>query len=121
MQLNEAVSNYLQVFGRMIMYLVPMALGIYLNVSKVFSVPVLMAISIRIGLGFLLGLIWVNLFDLEGIIRAVVLMGTAAPIGFNTLVYASREHLDKEFAANIASASMLLALIYLPVLGIYLM
>ena len=54
------------------------------------------------------------LFDLHGLTRSVVLLGSAAPIGFSAVVIANRESLDRERAASAASISVLLALVYVP-------
>jgi predicted permease len=77
---------------------------------------VALAVALRVGLGFLFGLLWVALFQLEGLLRAVVLIGCAAPVGFNALVFSAQHHLDKDFAASITSVSLLLGLFYLPLM-----
>ena len=64
--------------------------------------------------GLLLGLLCVQLFDLTGMTRAVVLLGSAAPIGFSAVVVASRESLNRDLAASAASISVLLGLVYVP-------
>jgi predicted permease len=54
------------------------------------------------------------LFDLDGMTRAVLLLGAAAPIGFSAVVFADREGLHREMAASAASISVLLGLLYVP-------
>lgn len=111
-----ALADALQIAGRWIVLLVMLALGIYFDV-RLWRAPALWAaLALRLGLGLLLGLTWIGLFGLGGLSRQVVIVAVLAPIGFNTLVYASRENLDKPFAASLASLSVLLALVYLPVL-----
>jgi predicted permease len=66
--------------------------------------------------GLMLGFILVKLFDLEGLSKAVVLLGAAAPVGYNTLTFSSMENLDKEFAANLVSFSILTGIIFIPIL-----
>lgn len=105
----------LQWLGAGLVLLVPLALGMYFNPRLIRSRALLAAIGLRVGLGLCLGGLWVSLFDLQGLHRSIVMLGTAAPVGFNTLVYASLEGLDREFAASMASVSLLLALVYLPV------
>jgi len=46
--------------------------------------------------------------------RMIVLLGSSAPIGFNTITFASMEELDKEFAASLVSASIVTGIIYVP-------
>ena len=56
----------------------------------------------------------------RGTTRAVVLLGSAAPIGFSAVVVASRESLNRDLAASAASVSVLLGLVYIP-LGLWLL
>jgi predicted permease len=60
------------------------------------------------------------MFGLTGLTRAVVLLSSAAPIGFSVMVIANRESLDRELAASAASLSALFALVYVP-LGLWLL
>jgi predicted permease len=52
--------------------------------------------------------------------RAALLMGAAAPIGFNAVVLASREGLNRDLSASAASISVLLGFVYVP-LGLWLL
>ena len=78
------------------------------------SGSVLGVLALRVGLGLAIGLACVEVFGLTGLTRAVLLLGSAAPIGFSAVVIASREHLDRELAASAASLSVLLGLFYVP-------
>jgi len=77
---------------------------------------VLLAVALRPLLGLALATLWVAAWELEGLTRAVVLLGAAAPAGFNTLVFASLHGLDREAAAATVSLSFAAALLYLPLL-----
>ncbi len=101
--------------GQLTILLVPLALGIHFNVSKIRHRVLVFALLLRSGLGLALGICWVTVFNLDGISRVVVMFGAIAPVGFNTIVFAARERLDSTFAASLASISMALALVYLPV------
>ncbi len=90
------------------------ALGVLFDARLLRDGRVLAALALRIGAGLLLGFCCVWLFDLEGLLRSVVLLGSAAPIGFSAVVIANREHLHRELAASAASISVLLALAYVP-------
>lgn len=72
--------------------------------------------SIRTGIGLLLGLLFVYLFDLNGVSRTVVLVCSSAPSGLNTLVFSSMEKLDNEFAASVVSYSVIVGMILIPLL-----
>lgn len=112
----DMLADGLHEVGRVIILLIPLALGIYFDPRVADTLAVATAVAIRIGLGLVLGFLWVELFEFEGLMRAVVLIGTAAPVGFNTLVFAAQHHLNKEFAASIASVSLILGLCYLPLM-----
>jgi len=60
-------------------------------------------ILIRMGLGLFLGIIFSLLLGLDDLTNKIIIISSAAPVGFNTLTFASLEELDKEFAANILS------------------
>jgi len=66
------------------------------------------------GLALGLALSWV--FGLEGIVRDIVIICSSAPVGYNTLVLSSLENLDKDFAASLVSISLILGIIYVPLL-----
>ncbi|MFC1749674.1 AEC family transporter [Pseudomonadota bacterium] len=116
----DVILDNLQGIGQLLLFLVPFSLGIYFSLNNLDWPPLIVGLLLRSGVGLLLGLIWVNIFDLEGLSRAVVLVASAAPVGFNTLVFAVRENLDAQFAASLASLSVLIGMFYTPVL-IYLL
>ena len=100
--------------GRLILLLVIMALGVLFDAKLLRDGRVLSAVGLRIVAGLALGFLCVWLFDLQGLMRAVVLLGSAAPIGFSAVVIANREQLNREMTASAASISVLLALAYVP-------
>ncbi len=113
-QLPEPVPQILGGAGRLIVLGVILALGILFDARVLRSRLAPTAVLLRVGLGLLLGVLAVHWFDLTGVTRQVVLLGCAAPIGFNVVVIANREHLDRELAASAASLSVLLGLVYVP-------
>jgi predicted permease len=106
--------------GRVILTLVVVAVGVMFDAKMIRSKAVLLTVALRIPLGLALGFFCVWLFELEGLNRATVLLGSAAPIGFSAVVIASRESLNRDLAASAASISVLLALAYVP-LGLWLL
>jgi malate permease and related proteins len=114
-QLSEPVPQVLGTLGRLIVLGVILALGILFDARVLRSRLAPTAVLLRIGLGLALGWCAVEWLDLTGLTRQVVLLGCAAPIGFNVVVIANREHLDRELAASAASLSVLLGLIYVPI------
>lgn len=108
------LTTVLGTVGRIILLLVVVALGVLFDARLIRDKSVLATLALRMVLGLVLGFLCVWLFDLQGLTRSVVLLGSAAPIGFSAVVIASRESLDRELAASAASISVLLALAYVP-------
>ncbi len=109
-----ALLTGLQWLGGGAVLLVMVALGIYFRPRLPLLRPALWAIGLRVGAGGALALAFVALFELEGLERKIVILGAIAPVGFNTLVFAGLENLDRAFAASLVSYSLLAAMIYLP-------
>ncbi len=68
------------------------------------------------GVGLALGIALALIFNLHGVTRSVVVVCSALPIGFNTLIFANLENMDREFAATEVSISILIALFLIPYL-----
>lgn len=116
LDLIPTAENLLNIVGKPTIFLIIFSLGIYFspkinNIGKMFTV-----FAIRIGLGMTLGFIAVNLLNIDGIMRTLIVIFCGAPVGYNTLIFASLEGLDKEFAASLVSISLLLGIIYVPLL-----
>ncbi len=109
-------NTFLQLVGGLTIPLIMLALGVYFSPKLVSVTPIFVATFIRMVGGLAVGFIVVQLFGLEGLNRLIVLIGAAAPVGYNTLTFSSLEKLDKEFAANLVSFSILIGVIFLPVL-----
>ncbi len=112
--LPDLVVTVLGSVGRLILLLVIVALGVLFDARLLRDGRVLATLGLRIAAGLALGFCCVWLFSLEGLMRSVVLLGSAAPIGFSAVVIVNREHLHRELAASAASISVLLALAYVP-------
>jgi predicted permease len=108
------LTTSLRTLGQVILLLVIVALGVLFDARLMRDSRVLATLALRTVLGLVLGYLCVLLFGLEGMTRAVVLLGAAAPIGFSAVVIANRENLDRTLAASAASISVLLALAYVP-------
>lgn len=109
-------NTFLQLVGGLAIPLIMLALGIYFSPKLVNATPVFVATFIRMAGGLAVGFLIVQLFGLEGLNRLIVLIGGAAPVGYNTLTFSSLENLNKEFAANLVSFSILIGIVFLPVL-----
>ncbi|MBT3424266.1 MAG: AEC family transporter [Bacteroidetes bacterium] len=110
------IKSFLKISGDMTIPLMMLSLGIFFNPKLHKAKLVAVGIFIRMGIGLGLGILLSYLFNLDGLNRIIVIIGSAAPIGFNTLTFASLEDLDKEFAASLVSASILIGILYTPLL-----
>ncbi|UCG90497.1 MAG: AEC family transporter, partial [Candidatus Heimdallarchaeota archaeon] len=113
--------NYLlDLLGGLLTPLLMLSIGIYFNPKLEKILPVLEVISIRMGLGLLLGIIFTFLLGFNDLTSKIIIISSAAPVGFNTLTFASLEELDKEFAANILSFCIPLGIVTISLLLIIL-
>jgi hypothetical protein len=115
-ELSPTAVNFLETVGRPTIFLVIFSLGLYFhphvfNLGKMFAV-----FGLRIGVGMFLGWAFATVLGFEGIIRTLVIVFCGAPVGYNTLIFSSLEGLDKEFAASLVSISLLMGIIYVPLL-----
>ncbi len=110
------IDDFLQMVGWMMTPLVMLALGLYFSPRMTRMGPVLSAAFIRMILGFACGFLLSGLFGLEGLNRSIVIIGSAAPVGYTTLTFSFLENLDKEFAASLISFSIIMGMIITPLL-----
>jgi len=110
------INDFLGMVGWMMTPLVMLALGLYFSPKMVRMGPVFSATFIRMILGFACGYVLANLFGLEGLNRSIVMIGSAAPVGYTTLTFSYLENLDKEFAASLISFSIIMGMIITPAL-----
>lgn len=116
--LPGVAAESLKITGYMTVPLVMLSLGIHFSPKALIPAPVLLTIFIRMGIGLLLGFLFVAIFGLKGTSREVVLIISSAPSGISTMVFASMEELNKEMAADIVSYSVLAGMFLVPlVLG----
>jgi len=115
-EIPDMPSRFLKITGDLTIPLLMLVIGIYFRpVFKRFPAMVFV-ILIRMGLGLLLGWGFTELFALQGLTKVIVIVGSATPVGYNTLTFTSMENLDRDFAAGIVSLSMLIGIILTPLL-----
>jgi len=71
---------------------------------------------IKMGLGLILGVLIARLLGLHDLSFTVAMLCAAGPIGFNALTFSTLAGLDAEFASSAVSASILLGVVYIPLL-----
>lgn len=108
--------NFLSLIGLPVTPLVMIALGLYFEPRIKNMGTAFVAIFIRMGLGLGIGYLLSLALGLQGLTATTVTVCAALPIGFNTLIFADLENMDKEFAATMVSFSIIIALFYLPLL-----
>ena len=99
--------------------LILIALGIFFKLTLGQLRLVGLTIFVRMGLGFLFGIGFATLVGLEGQSFVVVALCSGAPIGFMALTFSSLARLDMELTTTAVSLSILVGLIYTPLLMLF--
>ncbi len=118
--LPETSLKFLTLIGSPTIPLIMLSLGIYFHPKNNNLGKIALVILLRNGFGLGVGIILSSIFHLEGLNRIIVLISSAAPVGYNTLIFSDMENLDTEFSATLVSASIIIGIFYIPFL-IYLM
>lgn len=108
------LSEFLQLCGDLTIPLIMLALGCYFRFRIVHPKALFSVIAIRMVAGLAMGYFFALLLGLQGMDRALIILGSGTPIGFNTLVFSSMENLDTDFAASLVSISILIGIISIP-------
>jgi len=91
-----------------------LALGLLFSPKMQYLSKALLCISVRMIGGLLIGLCIAWLIPMSHLSKIVVIASSAAPCGYNTLIFASMENLDRNLAATIVSLSILIAVFFIP-------
>lgn len=113
------VAELTVIGGKALILLMMVALGIFFELKLKHFKLVVLAMLQRSAGGILLGLIITTILGVKGIDRSIILMVSAAPMGFNTLVLSDLEDLDRELAAEMVTTSTLVAVIVLPIVLLF--
>ncbi|MFX0121197.1 MAG: AEC family transporter [Promethearchaeota archaeon] len=117
---DSSINYLLELLSGLLTPLLMLSVGIYFNPKLDRIVPIFQVITLRMGWGLILGVFFALLLGLDDLTTKIVLISSAAPVGFNTLTFASLEELDKEFAANILSFCIPLGIVTISLLLIIL-
>ena len=109
-------AHLFQILGDLTVPMIMIALGIFFNLKLIKPGPVFAGIFIRMGLGFLIGWAFCYVLGFEGLIKTIILIGASAPVGFNSIIFASMEKLDKEYAASMVSFGIMAGLVVIPLI-----
>lgn len=113
LEIPSAGMELLRILGGMTTPLIMLSLGIYFDYKIVKAKPLFTVIGIRLLGGLVFGYILVTAFGLTGLYKTIVMMMALSPSAMNTLIYASMEGLDKEFAASIISYTTIISMFFI--------
>lgn len=116
LKLPQPVNRFLEGVGSMTSPLVLIALGIFFKPDLSDIKLVSLTVLIRVGTGLAVGTLLALFFGLSGQTLSIVILCSAAPVGFMAITFSSIADLDRPFASKTVSLSILLGLIYIPVL-----
>jgi len=119
--LNVAVSEFivkpLNLISMMVIPLVLLVLGCNLSAVKITSLPTtFLASFIRVVVGLLFGFLTVNLFDLTGVLRAVVILGSAMPAAVNASLLAAKYKNEADLVSSVVFVTTIASLVVIPFL-----
>jgi malate permease and related proteins len=111
------VLEPLAFIGNMVIPLVLLTLGFSLSKVRITSFPTTLLTSLlRLGLGLLLGTAMVYLFDLEGVVKSVVILVSAMPSAMNTYIVAEKYKNEPQLVASVVLVTTVASLITIPFL-----
>ncbi len=116
-RLPELVMNSLNLIASLAIPLILIVLGYNLSKVKLASIPTtLLASVMRIGVGLVLGLLAVQLFHLEGILKAVVILDSAMPAAVNAAVIAAKYDNESDMVSSVVFVTTVISLVSIPFL-----
>ena len=117
MTVPELIVKPLSFIGLMVTPLVLLIAGFSLSTVSLKSVPTtLLASFLRVGVGLALGFLAVSLFQLEGILKAVVILDSAMPAAVNTAMLASKYKNEAELVSSVVFITTIASLAVIPFL-----
>jgi predicted permease len=101
----------------MVIPLALLVLGCNLSKVRITSFPTtLLASFLRVGIGLLLGLLAVTLFNLDGILRSVVILCSAMPAAVNSSIFATKYNNEAELVSSVVLVTTIASLAVIPFL-----
>jgi predicted permease len=113
----ELIINPLSLISLMVIPLALLVLGCNLSKVRITSFPTtLLASFLRVGIGLLLGLLAVTLFNLDGILRSVVILCSAMPAAVNSSIFATKYNNEAELVSSVVLVTTIASLAVIPFL-----
>ncbi|UCC16447.1 MAG: AEC family transporter [Dehalococcoidales bacterium] len=111
----ELITTPLNIIGLMAVPLVLLVLGNNLSKIKITSVPTtLLASFLRIGVGLGFGFLAVTIFDLTGVLRAVVILNSAMPAAVNAAIIATKYDSESDLVSSVIFVTTVASLAVIP-------
>lgn len=113
----KLIIDPLNFIGLMAIPLILIILGHNLSKVKIKSLPTtFLASFLRMGMGLLLGIAVVYLFNLQGIFRAVVILDAAMPAAVFSSVLATKYKNEADLVSSVVFVTTVISLITIPLL-----
>ena len=113
----DLIIGTLDFIGMMALPLALLVLGYNLSNVRITSFPTtLLASVLRVGVGLAIGFIVVNLMDITGISRSVVVLISAMPAAATLSILATKYQNEAELVSSVVFLTTLASLILIPVL-----
>ncbi len=113
----ELITNPLNFVGMMVIPLVLLVLGSNISRVKITSLPTtFLASFLRVGAGLLFGFLTVDLFNLTGVLRAVVILDSAMPAAVNTSILATKYKNEADLVSSVVLVTTIASLVVIPFL-----
>ena len=111
----EVITTPLNIIGLMAIPLVLLVLGNNLSKINITSVPTtILASFLRIGVGLGFGFLAVTIFDLTGILRAVVILNSAMPAAVNAAIIATKYDNESDLVSSVIFVTTVASLAVIP-------
>jgi predicted permease len=113
----ELAINSLDIIAKMGIPLVLLILGYNLSRAKITSLPnTLLASFLRVGVGLMIGFLIVNLLDITGVFRSVVILESAMPAAAMSAIIATKYRSEEDLVSSVVFITTLASLIMIPFL-----
>lgn len=113
----ELIINPLKFISLMVIPLVLLVLGYNLSSVKLTSLPTTLLTSfLRVGVGLAIGFLAVSLFNLTGVLRAVVILDSAMPAAVLTFILTTKYKNEQDLVSSVVLVTTIASLAIIPFL-----
>jgi malate permease and related proteins len=112
----EILISTLKPLAEMSVPILLLAIGIRFSPKISQFKKILIPIFSRAVLGLFLGIALTKLLNTSDLTSKIIIACTTAPAGYNTMAFSSLAKLDQDLASIIVSISLVLAMIYIPII-----